>query len=85
MGAAKQGTSQGQGEIGSVLGKPKSHEIDLSSFDIRTQHDGFKPSAIGAKAFTEGNDVAFKGGAEPTQGLIGHEAAHVVQQRPAKP
>ncbi len=55
--------------------------VDMSKFDLRTQHDGFKPSAIGANAYANGEKVAFKGGAEASQGLIGHEAAHTVQQR----
>ena len=49
--------------------------------DVRAHHDAYKPSAIGAKAYASGGTISFKGGADPTQGMIGHEAAHVVQQR----
>ena len=62
----------------------KGTDLQLASpsmHDVRAHHDGFKPSGIGAKAYATGDKVSFKGGAEPSQGLIGHEAAHIVQQR----
>jgi hypothetical protein len=49
--------------------------------DVRV-HQGAAASAMGAVAATQGSNVAFAptaiGGAD---GLVGHEAAHVIQQR----
>ena len=80
MARAKQ-AAQGGPAIGGALGK-QDFAVDVADYDLRTQHDGYKPSAIGAKAYAAGEDpkIGFKGNAAPTQGLIGHEAAHVVQQ-----
>ena len=88
--AKKKATSKKSPGAGSASGKAglphqgemeKAFGVDLEKFDVRTHHDGFKPSAIGAKAYAGGEKVAFKGGADASQGMIGHEAAHIVQQR----
>lgn len=56
---------------------------DLSSVRV---HQGDHVPALGAMAFTQGNDVHFAPGrydpgSASGQDLIGHELAHVVQQR----
>jgi len=57
--------------------------LDFS--DVRVHQDG-AAEAMGAQAFTQGNDLHFANGAfdpasQSGQSLIGHELAHVVQQR----
>ncbi len=57
--------------------------------DVKIQKDSPKAQKMGALAFTQGSDVHFaKGKFEPEskkgQALIGHELAHVVQQRSGK-
>lgn len=48
-------------------------------------HEGGQAAAIGAEAFARGEDVHFGAGAYGAAGggqeLLGHELAHVVQQR----
>lgn len=60
---------------------------DFSNVDIH-ENSG-KASGIGAKAYAQGNEVHFAPGqfnpeSEKGQELIGHELAHVVQQREGK-
>ncbi len=43
-------------------------------------HQGSAGAGIGASAYTFGSNIAF-GSAQQSQGLLGHEAAHVEQQR----
>ena len=54
--------------------------------DVRVHASSPRADALGAQAFAQGNDLHFAAGAyDPTspagQALIGHELAHVVQQR----
>ena len=56
---------------------------DFSNVNI---HVGSKASAVGALAYTQGNDIHFAQGkfnphTNSGQTLLGHELAHVVQQR----
>lgn len=60
-----------------------SFGTDLSAVRI---HEGSSASALGALAYTQGTDVHFAQGqyqpeSEAGQALLGHELAHVVQQR----
>ncbi len=53
--------------------------------DVRV-HESHRATVLGARAFTQGNDIHFAPGAyephsKPGQELLGHELAHVVQQR----
>ena len=84
--AASSSSSQGaKKDAAARTASFKGTDLQLASpdlHDVRAHHDAYKPSAIGAKAYATGDTVSFKGGAEPTQGVIGHEAAHIVQQRP---
>lgn len=62
----------------------RSFGADFS--DVRIHADSAKASAVGAEAFAQGNDVHFAPGRfdphrEESQALLGHELAHVVQQR----
>ena len=54
--------------------------------DVRV-HQGPEASSMGALAYTQGSDIAFGGAASASGGqqLLGHELAHVVQQRAASP
>jgi hypothetical protein len=66
----------------------QAYEHDLSQ--VRVHPDSPKPGAIGARAFTVGNDIAFAPGTyQPAstegQKLLGHELAHVVQQSRQQP
>ena len=72
--------ASGAGSGAGALPAPAAFGVDLNKFDVRAHHDGYKPSAIGAKAYATGGHVSFKGDADPSLGLTGHEAAHVVQQ-----
>jgi hypothetical protein len=68
---------------------PYVHELHASfgrhadALDGATAHQGSDAAeaagAIGAQAYTTGAKVAFA--ATPTRELVGHEAAHIVQQR----
>lgn len=55
--------------------------------DVRVHNAAYQNPAdkMGAKAFTSGRDVFFKNGeytpGQGGKGLLGHEAAHVVQQK----
>jgi hypothetical protein len=56
---------------------------DFSGVSI---HEGTKAASIGARAYTQGNHINFapgqyKPGSQDGQRLLGHELAHVVQQR----
>lgn len=56
---------------------------DFSNVNI---HVGSKASSVGALAYTQGNDIHFAQGkfnpnTQSGQNLLGHELAHVVQQR----
>jgi hypothetical protein len=68
---------------GPVRGKMEhAFGADFSSVKVRESSEA---SAIGAQAFTRGNEVVFAPGhydpgSERGQALIGHELAHVVQQ-----
>ena len=42
---------------------------------------GEAPDKLSAKAFTQGSDVFFKGSGKPDTQLMGHELAHVVQNK----
>lgn len=60
-----------------------SFGVDFSGVQV---HEGGPATAMGAQAFTQGEDLWFAPGAfDPSsqegQALIGHELAHVVQQR----
>jgi hypothetical protein len=61
-----------------------SFQADFSNVNIHQNSE--QASQIGAKAFTQGNDIHFSSGSyQPNsssgQELIGHELSHVVQQR----
>lgn len=65
------------GKMGEAMG------ADFSNVNI---HEGSKASAVGALAYTQGNDIHFAQGKFDTssnsgKALLGHELAHVVQQR----
>jgi hypothetical protein len=60
-----------------------SFGTDFSSVRI---HEGPRSQALGARAYTQGNQLHFapgeyQPGSESGQALLGHELAHVVQQR----
>ncbi|MGL5888900.1 MAG: DUF4157 domain-containing protein [Bacteroidia bacterium] len=65
------------GKMGEAMG------ADFSNVNI---HEGNKASDVGALAYTQGNDIHFAQGKFDTastsgKALLGHELAHVVQQR----
>lgn len=62
----------------------KSFGQDLSNVNIRTNDK--EADDLGAKAFTKGNEISFGNGEyDPSsaegKSLIGHELAHVIQQK----
>ncbi|MCE9572840.1 MAG: DUF4157 domain-containing protein [Deltaproteobacteria bacterium] len=72
------------------LGSPISAAMDRAFgadfSDVRVHEGGGDAAALGALAYTGGSDVHFRQGAyDPGsrggQELLGHELAHVVQQR----
>lgn len=78
---------------GQELPKPLRHRLeaelgaDLSRVRV---HEGHQATHVGAVVYTKGNDLHFAPGAyDPTssscQEIIGHELAHVVQQRAVPP
>lgn len=78
------GTSQLKAKNQDVIGKMgEAMGADFSSVNI---HEGSKASDVGALAYTQGNDIHFAQGKFDTnstsgKALLGHELAHVVQQR----
>ncbi|MCB9234811.1 MAG: DUF4157 domain-containing protein [Bacteroidia bacterium] len=78
-------TVQKKEDGGDVMGKMEnSFGSDFSNVNIHK--DSQKASDVGALAYTQGNDVHFAPGqfkpeTQSGQELIGHELAHVVQQR----
>jgi Domain of unknown function (DUF4157) len=79
----------GAGGVSRPLPEPlqqKMESLFRTSFDDVRVHVGPEAPSIGALAFTKGSDIYFAPGqydpASPRgQQLIGHELAHVVQQR----
>ncbi|TNE87861.1 MAG: DUF4157 domain-containing protein [Deltaproteobacteria bacterium] len=76
-GAGEELPAQVRGKFEAAMG------VDLS--DVRV-HTGDKAEAVGAKAFAAGNDLHFNKarynpGTKEGDELIGHELAHVIQQR----
>ena len=78
-----------QASISSELPQPLRHQFetlfktDLSQVRV---HQGHAPTLLGAESFARGNDVYFSPGTyqphtEQGRELLGHELAHVVQQR----
>jgi len=74
---------------GSTLPGPLRHQMEsrlgANFSDVRV-HEGHQATLVGAQAYTSGNNIHFAPGhydpASPGgQELIGHELAHVVQQR----
>ena len=62
----------------------RSFDTDFS--DVKVHPNSSKPPEVGALAYTQGGDVHFAPGrfspaTSDGQGLLGHELAHVVQQR----
>ncbi|MCU0433358.1 MAG: DUF4157 domain-containing protein [Bacteroidia bacterium] len=78
----KMATAQRKGH--DVIGKMgEAMGADFSNVNI---HEGSKASDVGALAYTQGNDIHFAQGKFDTnsqsgKALLGHELAHVVQQR----
>jgi hypothetical protein len=82
LGQAKMNPVQRKGDevinkMGDAMG------ADFSDVKI---HEGSKASDVGALAYTQGNDIHFAQGKFDTnsqsgKSLLGHELAHVVQQR----
>lgn len=79
------GGGDSSGSKGDVMAKMESgFGEDFSDVNIHT--DSSKASDVGALAYAQGNDVHFAAGqfkpdTQKGQELIGHEMAHVVQQR----
>jgi hypothetical protein len=79
----------GSGGVSRPLPEPLQQKMESlfgTSFDDVRVHVGPEAPSIGALAFTKGSDIYFAPGqydpASPRgQQLIGHELAHVVQQR----
>jgi hypothetical protein len=79
----------GGGGVSRPLPEPLQQKMEAlfgASFDDVRVHVGPEAPSIGALAFTKGSDIYFAPGqydpASPRgQQLIGHELAHVVQQR----
>lgn len=77
------------GSVGKDGGGPIPHKAEMESA-FGTSFDGVKATtgaasakandALGAKAFTAGDTVAF-GSPSPSKELVAHELTHVVQQR----
>jgi hypothetical protein len=74
---------------GSSLPEPLRHQMETAFgkdfSDVRV-HQGPQATMLGAQAYTSGNDIHFAPGQyNPNSGagreLLGHELAHVVQQR----
>ena len=78
------GPAQLKDESREVIGKMgEAMGADFSNVNI---HEGSKASSVGALAYTQGNDIHFAQGKFDTssnsgKALLGHELAHVVQQR----
>ena len=71
---------QRNGDAAGLAGMGASFQADFSDVQLH-QHDGVAES-FGAQAVTRGNDIHFAAGRGPEErGLLGHELAHVVQQR----
>jgi hypothetical protein len=58
----------------------EAFKVDLSSVKV---HGGSVGGALGASAFTSGSSVHFSNSSKASE-TLGHELAHVVQQRQAK-
>ncbi|HEX3474979.1 MAG TPA: DUF4157 domain-containing protein [Kofleriaceae bacterium] len=73
----------GQAMPEDVRGKmERAFQADFSAVRV---HEGEHAAALGARAYTQGNDIHFAPGqyqphSEAGQALLGHELAHVVQQ-----
>jgi hypothetical protein len=77
-------------------GNPMPREVQTkmenafgTDFSMVRIHEGPHATTVGAQAFTQGNDIHFAPGqydpvSEKGQELVGHELAHVVQQRQGK-
>jgi Domain of unknown function (DUF4157) len=84
-GPVKGGSGTQTGMPDDVRGKMEnSFGTDFSNVNIHQNSD--KASNMGALAYTQGNDIAFSAGqyqpeTSAGQRLLGHELAHVVQQR----
>lgn len=68
------------GRASAGLSAPYSAQIQRafgSDFSDVRVHEGGDAAALGALAYTGGSDVRVGGGEQ----LLGHEAAHVIQQR----
>jgi hypothetical protein len=66
--------------------RTKMEAAFASDFSAVRVHEGGKAAAMGAVAYAQGNDLYFRSGAYDPHGaagqeLLGHELAHVVQQR----
>jgi hypothetical protein len=71
-------------EIGNMAVQRMKEEEDFSGVNIFP--NSLKAPALGAIAYTQGNDIhfapgAYKPGTSAGKQLLGHELAHVVQQR----
>jgi hypothetical protein len=74
-----------QGKIPDDVRAPMEQTLKADFSDVNI-HVGSKASAVGALAYTQGNDIHFAQGKfnpDTTSGkqLLGHELTHVVQQR----
>jgi hypothetical protein len=83
-GAAPASSTGGAALPDGVQGKME-RAFDTSFAQVRV-HEGGEAQAVGAEAYTQGNDLHFAPGqyapgTDRGQQLIGHELAHVVQQR----
>jgi Domain of unknown function (DUF4157) len=84
-----QAKSKLSGSAGKSIPTPLRTKMEQSfntSFANVTLHEGTQASSIGALAYTQGNQIHFASGkfhpdTASGQALLGHELAHVVQQR----
>lgn len=74
---------------GNPLPAPLQHQMETAfgtSFSDVRVHQGHEATLLGAQSFTRGHDIHFAPGVyDPStpsgQEMVGHELAHVVQQR----
>jgi hypothetical protein len=77
---AEQGVGSGGGELPHRAALESGFGVDLSHVRAHTGDAAAGASkAIGAEAYTMGSDIAFASAA-PSQELVAHEVAHVIQQ-----
>lgn len=79
-------TSTGGGKLPTEVQGKMEHAMGADFSQVNIHENSAEASNIGAKAYTQGNDIHFAPGefspnSQQGQELVGHELTHVVQQR----